>query len=157
MREGKFPDDLFFAFVIVAIPPLRDRTEDILPLAQAFLRKFADENGKRLTAFLVSAEDAMMTYSWPGNVRELENRVRRAVVMAEGLRIRPDDLELSETCSPHQPHRPTLKEAREALEREMITAALARWKGNVTRAAEELDVSRPTLYELMVKLGMPRS
>ena len=71
--------------------------------------------------------------------------------------MRPDDLELSETYSPHQTHRPTLKEAREALERELITAALARSKGNVTRAAEELDVSRPTLYELMVKLGMPRS
>jgi two-component system NtrC family response regulator len=157
LEEGRFRDDLYFSFVTIAIPPLRDRTGDILQLARGFLTTLALKNRRRVFGFLDSAENAMSTYAWPGNVRELENRVRRAVVLAEGSQITPEDIQLSESKSILQQSCPTLKEAREALERRMIKEALIRGKGNLTRAAEELGVTRPTLYELMARLGIPRT
>jgi two-component system NtrC family response regulator len=93
-----------------------------------------------------------MNHSWPGNVRELENRVKRAVIMSEGKKVTPEDLEL--TASPLRYDGGKLKEAREELEKVFVRKALARNKGIVSRAAAELGISRPTLYELMGKLGV---
>ena len=95
----------------------------------------------------------MELHTWPGNVRELENRVRRAVIMAEGTRVTETDLELAQTmrASPR-----TLKEARETVERELVTNALQKHHGNVSQAATDLGVSRPTLYELMEKFGLKK-
>ncbi len=104
------------------------------------------------------AEDrlsAFESHDWPGNVRELENRVKRAVIMAEGLIVTPEDLELT---SPHAKYEGLgLREAREALERDHILQSLSRNKGNISKAAAELNISRPTLYELMEKLGIERN
>ena len=104
------------------------------------------------------AEDrlsAFESHDWPGNVRELENRVKRAVIMAEGLIVTPEDLELT---SPHAKYEGLgLREAREALERDLILRSLSRNKGNISKAAAELNVSRPTLYELMEKSGIERN
>lgn len=152
--EERFREDLYYRIGVVTIdlPPLRDRQGDVLLLANAFLQKFARELNKKVTGFTQPAINALMSHSWPGNIREMENRIKRAVIMAEGRKVSPDDLEINTFPSEQEP--PTLKEAREQLERDLILDALARHKNNITRASEELGVSRPTLYELMSKLGI---
>lgn len=154
VEEGLFREDLFFriSVVVIELPPLRERYGDIPLLAQAFLNKFRKEAPKNIKGFTSEAIRAMEAYDWPGNVRELENRVRRAVIMARGSRITAADLELpgpggrGETLD--------LRLARENLEKELITRALEKSKGNISQAAQMLGVSRPTLYDLMEKLGM---
>ncbi len=154
--QGKFREDLYYrlAVVVITLPPLRDRADDGRLLAQAFLQRFAAENDKGNLAFHPEALRALNRHNWPGNVRELENRVKRAVIMTEGKRITAQDLELTEPDSSHA--HASLKEARENLEREMVQRALQRHSGKITAAAAELGISRPTLYELMEKLGITR-
>jgi two-component system NtrC family response regulator len=156
MVEGKFREDLYYrlAVVVLVLPPLRDREGDVRLLAQNFLRRFAQENGKDGLGFDQDALKALIRHAWPGNIRELENRVKRAVIMAEGKKITPHDLELTEV-SP-VPAGSSLKEAREAVEREMIHQALRKYSGKIAPAAAELGISRPTLYELMEKLEIQR-
>jgi two-component system NtrC family response regulator len=156
MKAGTFREDLYFRLAVVTIhmPLLRDREGDLLLLAKAFLTRYSEENRRKIIGFTPQAIRAIQNYSWPGNVRELENRVKRAVIMAEGNKITPADLELgSQTVRDEYMN---LKEAREALEKEMILKALYKNKDNVTRAAEALGISRPTLYELMEKLEIAR-
>ena len=98
---------------------------------------------------------AMQTHDWPGNVRELENRIRRAVIMAEGRKLTPEDLELEDGEGADYKS-VSLREAREGLERELILRTLARHNGNMTRTAADLQISRPTLYELMDKLSIKK-
>ena len=153
-EEGKFREDLYYRLGVVTIqvPTLRDREEDLLVLAAAFLQRYADESRKKISGFTKQALKAIEIHNWPGNVRELENRIRRAVIMAEGPRITPEDLELE---SPYKKYEGLgLREARDGLDRDFIQRAISRNKGNITQAAVELGVSRPTLYELMGKLGL---
>jgi len=154
ISDGKFREDLYYRLGVVTIqlPPLREREEDTLVLATALLQRYASENRKKITGFTKPAIRAIEEHNWPGNIRELENRIKRAVIMAEGSKIAPEDLEL---VSPYKKYeRQGLKEAREALERDFIERAIAKNKGNLTQAASELGLSRPTLYELMEKLGI---
>ncbi len=123
-------------------------------MAKAFLHNYGVEHAKPGLAFAPDALRALTFYRWPGNVRELQNRVRRAVIMADGKRVTARDLELTDTLSALSPQ--TLKDARESVERELVQDALRRHRGKVTSAALELGVSRPTLYELMEKLGIGR-
>jgi two-component system NtrC family response regulator len=152
MADGTFREDLFYRLAVVQItlPPLRDREDDIRLLAQFFLLRFAAQSGKSGLSFDQEALRALARYPWPGNVREMENCVRRAVIMAEGKRLTAKDLELNHAAIPAA----TLKDAREDLEREMIQAALRRHAGRISPAAQDLGVSRPTLYDLMEKLGI---
>jgi two-component system, NtrC family, response regulator len=154
VAAGTFREDLFFrlAVIVIQLPALRDRPDDILLLANAFLHQFATQNGRAGLSFASDAERALKAYAWPGNVRELQNRVQRAVIMAGKKRLTSDDLELSAAMTGINP--PTLKEARDNLEREIITGALRRNAGKISGAAQELGISRPTLYELMEKLGI---
>jgi two-component system NtrC family response regulator len=156
IKEGKFREDLYYRLgvVTVSLPPLREREEDILLLATSLLQRYAHENKKKITGFTPQAIHTIKAYPWPGNVRELENKIKRAVIMAEGQKVIPTDLELDSSYSKYKGR--GLKEAREALEKELIQKALANNKRNVTKAAEELGVSRPTLYELMEKLEISR-
>jgi two-component system NtrC family response regulator len=156
IKTNAFREDLFYrlAVVVVRLPALRDRENDVLVLAQDFLRRFAEEVGKQGLTFDAEARRAMALHYWPGNVRELQNRVRRAVIMAEGRKITAPDLELGGTMG--IPHGTSLKEAREAVERDMIQKALRKHSGKIAPAATELGVSRPTLYELMEKLDIKR-
>ncbi len=156
LREGQFREDLYYRLgvVTIVVPPLRERAEDILLLAKILLNRYSAESRKRLTGFTKQAQIALKTYSWPGNIRELENRIRRAVIMAERPTLSPADLELSSRYAEPKSHK--LLEAREFLEKEMIIQALRRHKGNLTRVSAELSISRPTLYERMQKLGMQR-
>jgi two-component system, NtrC family, response regulator len=155
VAESKFREDLFFrlAVVVIKLPPLRERADDIVLLAREFLHRYAAQNGKANLTFTPEGLRAINCHSWPGNVRELQNRVKRAVIMADGKRITEGDLELS---SPNASGGATLKEARESVERELIQQTLKRHLGKVTSAAAELGISRPTLYELMDKLGIAK-
>jgi two-component system NtrC family response regulator len=156
MSEGEFREDLYYrlAVVVIHLPALRERENDIRLLAQEFLRRNAAEANREGLAFDQEALRAMSRHAWPGNVRELENRVKRAVIMAEGKRLTAHDLELTGAVA--AAHASSLREARENVEREMIQAALRKHQGKIAPAAAELGVSRPTLYELMEKLGIQR-
>src|SRR5437867_979382 len=154
MAKGGFREDLYYrlAVVVVSIPPLRQRRGDVQLLANTFLQREVVSQGKRLI-FTPKAIKAMETHAWPGNVRELETRVQRAAIMAENGRITPKDVGISQYS---EFEGQGLSKAREVVERQMVESALARNKGNLTRAAAELEISRPSLYELIDKLGIPR-
>jgi two-component system NtrC family response regulator len=140
--------------VVLELPPLRDRPEDIPVLAQAFLNRSAAKTNNNSLALGQTALRALQQHSWPGNVRELENRIKRGVIMAEGRHVTAADLELGDTA--RQCRTKTLKEAREEAEREVILAALQRHKWKIAPAAADLKISRPTFYELMEKLNIQR-
>jgi len=157
IKEGRFREDLYYrlAVIVIKLPALRERAGDIPLLAKALLQKFVAQNTKEPREFSPQALRALVQHSWPGNVRELENRVKRAVIMAGSRQIMPADLELAGGTET-MPGR-SLKDAREAAEREVITQALLRHGGKISPAAAELGISRPTLYELMEKLGISRT
>jgi two-component system NtrC family response regulator len=156
VAKGTFREDLYFrlAVVVVKVPPLRERGDDIELVAKEFLRHYGIQHRKGSATFTADALRALNSYRWPGNVRELQNRVQRAVIMAESRRVTAADLELTDSLGDLAPQ--TLKEAREGVEREMVQNALRRHGGNITSAALELGISRPTLYELMGKLAIAR-
>ena len=156
INQGSFREDLYFrlAVLVISLPPLRERGDDAVLLAQEFLQKYAAQNGKANIAFVPEALRAINRHPWPGNVRELQNRIKRAVIMADSRRITEKDLELSTGISFSSST--TLKEARENVEREMVQRALKRNLGRISSAAAELGISRPTLYELMERLGISR-
>jgi len=153
---GTFREDLYYRLAVVqlTLPPLRERDEDVILLARSLLHRFAAENGKAGAAFAPDAVKGIRSYAWPGNVRELQNRIRRAVIMSDGKRLSAQDLELP--AGSEQAPTQTLKKARESLERTMLKEALGKHSGNISTAATELGVSRPTFYELMEKLGVEK-
>ena len=158
INSGKFREDLYFRLAVVTLRllPLRERGEDIVFLAREFLQRYAVQNGRRKLVFAPDALRAITRYSWPGNVRELQNRVKRAVIMASGSRLTGKDLELDQDQDVASSSAPTLKQAREHIERELIEQALKRNSGRITAAAVDLGISRPTLYELIEKLGIAK-
>lgn len=171
IERQSFREDLYYRIGVITIdlPPLRERGDDILALGNLFLSRFANEFGKRIRSFSASAIQTMYEHRWPGNVRELENKVKRAVVMADGSIISPEALgfegepegaagdQKAKSAMPGQWDIDglTLKEARMRLERDMLLKVVDRAQGNLARSAEILGVSRPTLYDLMKKHGLP--
>jgi|SoiMetStandDraft_5_1073268.scaffolds.fasta_scaffold02556_3 two-component system, NtrC family, response regulator len=157
MNEGRFREDLYYRLCVVTIdvPPLRERGSDISLLARTFLVRASDELKKPLKGFTPQAIDALMSHGWPGNVRELENRLKRAVVMAEGWYVTPENLELQTTVSPVDAS--TLKSSRDHHEKELVRLAMEKAEGNVTRAASYLGVSRPTVYQLLARYGLKKT
>ncbi|HAB19676.1 MAG TPA: PEP-CTERM-box response regulator transcription factor [Verrucomicrobiota bacterium] len=161
LANGSFREDLYYrlAVVVLRLPPLRERGGDIALLANALLERYAKHYGKERLRFDPRTIEGIERYAWPGNVRELENRVRRAVIMAEGQCLVGSDLELESVAAAPTAtlaSRSNLKEARETVERELIQQVLRRHGGKITSAAAELGISRPTLYELMGKYGLSR-
>lgn len=156
MAESTFREDLFYRLAVVqlTLPALRDRDDDSLIIAQYLLRHFCAQNKKEGLAFTPDAVRAIRQHEWPGNVRELQNRVRRAVIMCSGKRITSQDLELIPGHG--LVGGISLREARDALDREMIQQALRMHKGKISGAAAQLGISRPTFYELMEKLGVQK-
>jgi DNA-binding NtrC family response regulator len=151
VKAGKFREDLFFRLRVVEIelPPLRERTGDIPLLAYAFLREFAQENGKPVNDFTADALEAMMNFSWPGNVRELRTAIEHAVVLSRGDRISLRDLPSSMRGSGAvaegrllQGKDLTVKDA----EKQLIIRALKETGGNRTRAAQKIGMSRRTFH-----------
>jgi len=153
MSAGRFREDLFYRLSVVTIqvPPLRERGEDLRLLAEYFLEFYARHHKRRLKGFTQSTLRAIQAHPWPGNVRELENRVQRGVILCQDAYLRPLDLELGET-EPESAR--TLQDARDEAERQLLVEALTRNAGNVTRAARDIQVSRPTLHDLMRKHGL---
>ncbi len=154
MAGGKFREDLFYRLneVIMRIPPLRDRGEDSVLLASFFLKRFNAQFSRKLKGFTTEAITAIAANPWRGNVRELENRIKRAVVMADGNQITAADLELAAPQLAEDDL--DLRNARNRAERVVIQRALAQSNGNLTIAAKLLGISRPTLYSLLEGLGM---
>ena len=160
ISEGQFREDLYYRLAVVHIPlpPLRERREDIPLLAKAFLDKFSTDQGGKKT-FSKEALSSMEAYDWPGNVRELENRVRRAITLSEGPVVSPVDLGFEtppQTIVPFQDAVDTLdlKKAREEVEATIINKALHKHNWNISKAAEELGLTRPTLYSMMKRFGI---
>ena len=155
-KENRFRDDLYYrlAEIVINIPPLRDRVGDAALLAHAFLRRFAQEQNRSAMTLAEDAVRSIESYPWPGNVRELENCIRRAAIMADGSQISGPDLGLKTDLSNPADASLDLRTIRDSAERRAIVMALGRVNGNMLKAAELLGVSRPTLYDLMHRLGL---
>jgi two-component system NtrC family response regulator len=149
LQTGRFREDLYYRLSVVnlTLPPLRDRGEDIVLIANAFLQR-SDKQHRRKLRFGSSALEAIIHYGWPGNIRELENAVERGVLMARTKFIEAPDLgiEVKDT-----PDLASLREVRDRAERNALLDALAKTRGNITRGARLLAVSRPTLHGLIAK------
>lgn len=150
IAQGRFREDLYYrlAEIVVRIPTLAERPGDAALLAKAFLTRFAAEMNPQVKGFAPDALAAIDAWGWPGNVRELENRVKRAVIMADGRLVGAADLDLAEPGEGEE-QALNLKSAREATDRRMIRHALARSEGNISNTARLLGISRPTLYDLL--------
>jgi two-component system NtrC family response regulator len=149
---GSFRDDLYYrlAEIVVKIPSLAERSGDAVLLARHFVNRFSTEMGRKVQGLAPDATDAIDAYGWPGNVRELENRIKRAVIMAEGKLIGAADLDLPGAGDRSAEALPiNLRAAREVADRRAIHQALTRTEHNISGAAKLLGISRPTLYDLM--------
>jgi len=154
IKEGRFREDLYYrlAEIVVTIPPLRDRKGDAALLAHAFVRQFADEHRRGAMILLPEALAAIEAYPWPGNVRELQNCTKRAVIMSDRPTLQAADFGLA----PADPESgvKTLRQVRDDAEKDAVIRVLSWVNGNMSRAAELLGVSRPTLYDLINRFGL---
>jgi DNA-binding NtrC family response regulator len=152
VEAGRFRADLLYRLntIHIHLPALRKRTADLLVLAGQFLQQHATRHRREIDSFSEPAIAAMQRYGWPGNVRELDHVIERAVLMSRGQRIEPADLRLEAVGSTAERAPMRLEDA----ERELIQAALARHEGNVLAAAEELDLTRSSMYRRMEKHGL---
>jgi two-component system, NtrC family, nitrogen regulation response regulator NtrX len=159
IRRGAFREDLFFRLAVVplSVPALRERREDIAPLARHFLTQFSARFGRRPKSVSPAAVEALESYRWPGNVRELKNLVERLMILCAADEIRREDLPAeirdAELAAP-PPADASLRDAREDFERRYILASLKRHRGNVTRTAEALGVERSNLYRKLKSYGI---
>ena len=147
LEEGKLREDLYYRIstITVYLPPLRERREDILPLANAFLKRFASQAGRTLTGFHHSAAERLRRFDWPGNIRQLQNEVQRVVLMCEGDEIQATDLEIADTSTNGGTHDENLT-LMEAMERNKIVEVLRETRGNKLETAKRLGIGRQTLY-----------
>lgn len=155
IAEGGFREDLYYRIseITIPIPPLREREGDTMLLARALLDRFGREQGRGgLRSFSSDALSAIEHYSWPGNVRELENKIKRAVIMAEGATITAEDLDLAVNPDSGE-FLLNLRQVREEAERNAVQRAMAICDNNLAKAAELLGITRPTMYDLMTRLG----
>jgi len=152
--QGQFREDLYYRVseITIDIPPYRDREEGRLILARTLLNKYSNQQSRSFNGFSKDACSAIEAYSWPGNVRELENKIKSAVIMAEGKQVTAADLGIA--VGDEMPENLNLREVRQRAESKAIRTALMRNFGNISRTAEELGVTRPTLYDLLNKYGL---
>ena len=151
ISDGTFREDLFYrlAEMVIKVPTLAERTGDAILLAKYFLARFSDEMNLKVKGFAPDALAAIDNWSWPGNVRELENRVKRAVIMADAKLVSVEDLDLEQAGDDGADITLNIKAAREQADRRLIRQALARSEGNISNTAKLLGISRPTLYDLL--------
>ncbi len=156
--KNLFREDLYYRLGVLHIhlPPLRDRGEDTLLMAMVFLKQAAETSRKPIRGYTAQAIDVLRSYSWPGNVRELSNRVRRAVVMGDGMEITPQDLDLASEELQTTDTLDSLRAAHRRIESELLVKAISMHHGNLTRAARDLEVSRSTLYRKLRAYGLEK-
>lgn len=145
IRDGKLREDLYYRIsaISIALPPLRERREDVLPLANAFLKRFAAQAGQIISEFSPEAQELLAKHDWPGNVRQLQNEVQRAVLLCEGQVVEAHDLSISTAQNTQTASELTLMEA---MERNTILQVLAETQGNKVETAKRLGIGRQTLY-----------
>ena len=153
VREGRFREDLYYRIntVHIALPPLRERKEDILPLAQLFLDRYAQKYHRPLTGIAEAAAQALKEYRWSGNIRELQNCIEKAVILSEGTTLTGKDLQLERSGKPDVT---AIRAVSEFEEERLVRDAMERTGGNISAAAKMLGVSRPTLYAKLKKYGL---
>src|SRR5438874_2043110 len=157
IASGRFREDLYYrvAEIMVEIPPLRARNGDASLLAHSFVHRFVTEQGRFTMTLLPDAIQAIESHAWPGNVRELENVIKRAVIMADGSTISAVDIGLD--AADAETTVLNLRQVREEAERNAVLRVLGRVNGNLSKAAELLGVSRPTLYDLMHRFALKQT
>ena len=157
VAKGTFREDLFYRLdgLSLRIPPLRDRMSDVLPMAEYLLSKITKNGNLPMRTIGPGAARAIHSYHWPGNVRELHNVIYRAAIIADKPEIREEDLGLPLEQSSQE--KPTLRELREIFEKEIVLESLIRHNGNVTRVAQELEISKPSVYHFIKKHKLPTS
>ncbi|MDR7377332.1 two-component system NtrC family response regulator [Rhodoferax ferrireducens] len=155
-KESRFREDLYYrlAEIVINIPPLRSRKGDAALLAYSFVRRFAREQNRGSLNLSEESVRAIERHPWPGNIRELENCIKRAVIMADSNQILPEDVGLESPDLEIGDSSLDLRAVRDNAEKNAIISALGRVNGNIVKAAELLGVSRPTLYDLMYRLGL---
>jgi two-component system NtrC family response regulator len=151
---GQFREDLYYRLseIIVTIPPLAERVGDAVLLAHHFKNKFSAKEGRPSMNFSPQALAMIESYGWPGNVREMENCIKRSVIMADGPQITVEDLGMSPSSNEEDPI--NLRQVRDEAGLKAVVKALARADGNLAKAAEQLGISRPTMYDLMERYGI---
>ena len=155
-KEGRFREDLYYrlAEIVVNIPPLRARVGDPALLAHAFMRRFSQEQNRTAMTLSEEAVKAVENHLWPGNIRELENCIKRATIMTDGNQISSEDLGFKSSTLTEIDCSLDLRVIRDSAEKRAVITALGRVNGNMVKTAELLGVSRPTLYDLMYRLGL---
>ena len=155
VREGRFREDLYYRIntVHIALPALRERREDIAPLAQLFLERFAEKYHRPVSGLDDSAKVILESGRWSGNIRELQNCIEKAVILSEGTTLTAKDIQLEQVKAGASASG-TLKEVSDAEEERMVRDAVLRSNGNISAAAKMLGISRPTLYAKMKKYGL---
>ena len=153
-KEGTFREDLYYRVseITVNIPPFRDREEGRLILARNLLQKYCKSQGRAIIGFSDDAVQAIEAFSWPGNVRELENKIKGAVIMADSKLVSAVDLGIA--AGETEGESLNLREVRQRAESKAIRVALTKSFGNISKAAELLGITRPTLYDLLNKYAL---
>jgi two-component system NtrC family response regulator len=154
VKKGKFREDLFYRLSVIPIklPPLKSRGEDILLLANYFLRRYRMESKYKILGFSKKSITLLLQYEWPGNIRELENRIRRGIIMTTKKHLTPEDLGFNEANLEKMGS--SLQEVRMNAERELITGYLRKNHGHISKTAKELKITRPTFHNLLKKLNI---
>ena len=158
MTAGRFREDLYYRLDVMTIllPPLRERGADILLLAKALLQRYVVESRHKVTGFSRQALNAIQSYGWLGNVWELKHRIKRAVLLTQGPRVTPADLDLDSPYSKYLTQGKRLRHTRETFEKDLIQRVLVKNGGNISRTASDLGVRRPTLHDLVTKYTLNR-
>jgi DNA-binding NtrC family response regulator len=153
LKEGKLREDLYYRIstISITLSPLRERREDIMPLATAFLKRYAAQAGQPISGFTEAAADLLRKFDWPGNVRQLQNEIQRAVLLCEGQKVDAGDLSI--LASPGTQSDVDLS-ILEAMERSTIVQMLAETRGNKVETAKRLGIGRQTLYNKIKSYGI---
>ena len=156
VQEGRFREDLYYRIntVPLQLPPLRERTDEIVPLANLFLERFAEKYHRQVKGMDDEAVQLLQRCQWKGNIRELQNCVEKAVILSEGERIQPNDLQINPADLREANELTSGQESLENAEEKVIRAAMKKYNGNLSLVAKALNISRPTLYNRLKKYGI---
>jgi two-component system NtrC family response regulator len=156
VAEGTFREDLFYRVgeIVLQIPSLKERDKDVVLLAKTFLAQYAEDFNSKVKGFSDTAVQAMLEHSWPGNIRELQNKLKSAVILAEGTMIQATDLSLRVSGEEVEEHIFNLRRVREKAETRAIRSAYNQVDGNISKTSELLGITRPTLYSLIDKYSL---